>query len=495
MVPTEEDWEPARAFFEQRKVRRSDLSGAGDWAGWDAEFSTTDSEILKTNPAIHLPHMLRILGPSSLTLYKHVLGRRRILIYTAPPVEAACLLCHVAADLCLEDQIYGEGVDGIPDRPKAQSKEGIKVLGVVTLNDLDRLEQESQSSRGWIACTTDTIFLEKASRYDLLIDLTASGANKATRPAFYMSKPIEPARERQPTHKLSFVRFTWSDVKLVSLDFETSPHCVLNNLQWTELYRLTQLDCGHDSPCCDPSHSNIEGKSKPNAISPWTDIWRVYEDVCVLCAGLWMGNWRAVSASAYPPADENWGSIRLEGEDYLDVVRNENRSSSIPYVRNVGMGIEGRPAGPSSDSGLQHRKTQRRTSAMSMWTWASGKSQGSVLKNLAADEDGQDADIATRKLERQIAITLSLLQAFHTNTSTLLGQLLTFIPASRPSSSSKPKPPLILTPKDIMSFELGPLSSLDHRFVEWLAEEYGDGAKVVVRKGWRDLMGLVVGFG
>lgn len=209
-----------------------------------------------------------------------------------------------------------------------------------------------------------------------------------------------------------------------------------------------------------------------------------------------MGNWRAATASAYPPADENWGSIRLEGEDYLDVVR-EHRTSSTPYVRNVGMGIEGRPAGPSSssDSNLQYRRTQRRTSAMSMWTWASGKSQPNVLKNLTTDEDGQDVDVATRKLERQIAITLSLLQAFHTNTSTLLGQLSTFIPSTRSSTSNSSKATLVLTPKDILSFELGPLSTLDHKFVEWLADEYGNGAKVVVRKGWRDLMGLVVGFG
>ena len=132
---------------------------------------------------------------------------------------------------------------------------------------------------------------------------------------------------------------------------------------------------------------------------------------------------------------------------------------------------------------------------MSMWTWASGKSQPNVLKNLTTDEDGQDVDVATRKLERQIAITLSLLQAFHTNTSTLLGQLSTFIPSTRSSTSNSSKATLVLTPKDILSFELGPLSTLDHKFVEWLADEYGNGAKVVVRKGWRDLMGLVVGFG
>lgn len=35
---TENDWEPARVFFEERKLRRSDLGGEGDWAGWSEEL-------------------------------------------------------------------------------------------------------------------------------------------------------------------------------------------------------------------------------------------------------------------------------------------------------------------------------------------------------------------------------------------------------------------------------------------------------------------------
>ncbi len=35
---TEEDWEPARLFFEERKVRRADLGGVGDWMGWSNEL-------------------------------------------------------------------------------------------------------------------------------------------------------------------------------------------------------------------------------------------------------------------------------------------------------------------------------------------------------------------------------------------------------------------------------------------------------------------------
>lgn len=91
-----------------------------------------------------------------MTLYKHVIGRRRILIFTLPPVEPACILCHVAADMCFEDQVGQSTLQvSLPDNPKRlknKSKEGISVLGMVTLSDLDRLITEGQSGRGWIAC-------------------------------------------------------------------------------------------------------------------------------------------------------------------------------------------------------------------------------------------------------------------------------------------------------------------------------------------------------
>lgn len=64
-----------------------------------------------------------------------------------------------------------------------------------------------------ISGTTDAIFLEKPACYDLVIDLTTSTPSKATRPTFYSSKLIEGTRN----YKLSVVRFTWSDIKLVCI--------------------------------------------------------------------------------------------------------------------------------------------------------------------------------------------------------------------------------------------------------------------------------------
>ncbi|TFK81945.1 hypothetical protein K466DRAFT_557273 [Polyporus arcularius HHB13444] len=499
LEPLESDWEPARMFFEERKVR--DDSSSGTWEGWGSELEGSRSDCA---PTTHLPHLLRILGPSSLTLYKHILGRRRVLIITRPPVEAACILCHVAADTCYEEQIsalvsaydFDEGDDEPPPRLQGKSTAPLKVLGMVTLNDLDKLDFESKSGRGWIACTTDSIFLDKPSYYDLLIDLRSTTPN--TRPAFYVPKPIEQPNGWGPSHRLSGVRFTWSDVRL-----------------WSELERLLQLD-SEDSldPCCDPSHSC--GKPRSSTSSAWTDVWRVYEDVCVMCAGLWMGAWRN-STPSYPGPPrraENWGSIRLEGDDDLTKTRSQS------YVRTLGSGIEGRPSGSTVANGRASRAL-RRPSAMSAWTWAGGKSdtrvtteevpapsagmyipgeRGNPPERASGSDNGADA-----RRDRQVMTTLALLQVFHTNTASILSRLATLletrksqypsrVPEGERGNSSAARL-VLLTPKDVMSFELGPFSGLDARFVEWLGEEYGGGAQVLVKRGWKDLVGLILGLG
>ncbi|KAF8264678.1 hypothetical protein EI94DRAFT_1866672, partial [Lactarius quietus] len=107
------------------------------------------------SPTLHLPHLLCILGPSSLTLFKHVLGRRRRkLIYAQPPLDAACFFCQVAADMCFEDEApaTSESLTSGSTNPqlKGKHKEGINVLGIVTLRDIDMLQRESQTGRRWI---------------------------------------------------------------------------------------------------------------------------------------------------------------------------------------------------------------------------------------------------------------------------------------------------------------------------------------------------------
>ncbi|KAG2064736.1 hypothetical protein BDR04DRAFT_1109627 [Suillus decipiens] len=479
LEPSESDWEPARVFFEERKVRRVDLSGAGEWYGWSHELDNPDPEFSRFNPTMHLSHLLRILGPSALTLYKHVLGRQRILIYTLPPVEAACILCQVAADICYAAQLDPSTNDINENDPatqyytrlKGKTQEGIHVLGMVTLSDLDKMDREGKTGRGWVACTTDAIFLDKPSYYDLLIDLTTSTPSKTSRPTLYLSKPQpQPSGSKGPTHRLTVFRFAWSDIRL-----------------WNELERILQLDgdqCAQ--PCCRPS---FETDARSKASFSWTDPWRIYEDVCIVCAGLWMGSWRGNSVASYSTGNgslANWGSIRLEGDDDLTV--------DGTFVRNLGMGIEGCPGGSPNSKGM------RRSSGM---TWpgntsadrrqpSSSSAATRSMPQLGSNSNDTDPETNERR-DRQILTTLALLQTFHANTSFQLSRLVDLLPSV---TSGTPETSIIyITPKDMVSFELGPLSSLDARYLEWLADEYGAGSQIVVKRGWKDLFGMIFGFG
>ncbi|KAJ7058524.1 hypothetical protein C8F01DRAFT_1148457 [Mycena amicta] len=501
MNPSDKDWDPAREFFNDRKVARADLNGAGDWNGWSSELlERLDSTTLSQTPTLHLPHLLRILGPSSLTLYKHVVGRRRILIYTLPPVEAASILCHVAADMAYELQVDSTS------STRGNSPEGISVLGMVTLMDLDRLQKEGQTGRGWVACTTDAIFLEKPSCYDLLIDLTTLSPHKATRPTFYASRlvpPSSPSSSSRPQYRLSVVRFSWSDVKL-----------------WNELNRILQLDSSSShSSCCSPGQPPASSSKSMKSITAWTDAWRVYEDVCVICAGLWMGAWRGNSVPSYSTADGagNWGSVRLEGDEdfsFQGVSRRAELGETTPmtdsHVRTVGMGIEGGPR-VASGSGISTNKAMRRSSGMS---WASSRATvtpsplhrvGGINKDVAREEtvadEGEEHDDTG-----QILSTLSLLQTLHAHTTWQIERLGGVI-ASKLRATNEPEIILVLTPRDLVALELGALSSADAKYLEWLGAEYALVSRereeaastntrritVVVKRSWREMLGAVLG--
>ncbi len=287
--------------------------------------------------------------------------------------------------------------------------------------------------------------------------------------------------------------------------------------------------------CCDPSlHS---GKPRNSTSSSWTDVWRVYEDVCVMCAGLWMGAWRGTTASPPDPdaprRSENWGtnttlgsgSIRLDGDDELN-------------VRMLGLGIEGRPSGSGSTiTSSRLSRATRRTSTMSVWTWAGIKaantnasdaqpvatttgealapSEGMFIpgeRNNLPEQAGPEDAAASARRNRQVLTTLALLQTFHTNTTAILSRLGTLLETRKLCNATASSRRLglsssaglvgegsgdgagtvVLTPKDVMAFELGPFSGLDARFVEWLGEEYGAGVRVLGKRGWRNLFGLIL---
>lgn len=59
------------------------------------------------------------------------------------------------------------------------------------------------------------MFMEKPQYYDLVIDMTSFSPERASRPGLQLSIREPNGRSRKPSYRLSTIRFTWSDVKLV----------------------------------------------------------------------------------------------------------------------------------------------------------------------------------------------------------------------------------------------------------------------------------------
>jgi hypothetical protein len=232
--------------------------------------------------------------------------------------------------------------------------------------------------------------------------------------------------------------------------------------------------------------------------------------VCLVCAGLWAGGpWR----NSRHGLQESWTGT--EEDSFLD---------NPVRVRTHGEGIEGRPialaaAGGSTRTRSYRRATQRYLPSPWMATTAS-VTDDDVSKDVYRDEEeeGEEGESAALVHDRQIRTTLALLQTFHAQTRFWLSRLATLLPPQSTAISAsgelrtnelggtegetREQDEVVvvqLAPRDVLELELSPLSNLDAQFVEWLVEEYGAGSNiplsVSVRRGWRDLLGLVFTIG
>jgi hypothetical protein len=89
---------------------------------------------------------------------------------------------------------------------------------------------------------------------------------------------------------------------------------------------------------------------------------------------------------------------------------------------------------------------------------------------------------------------MTLLQVFRAHISFQLAVLESFLPKGISNLGYEADHTLFLTPKDILAFELGPLSGFDAKYLEWLVEEYASGSKLVVKRSWRDFFGAIFGY-
>lgn len=149
--------------------------------------------------------------------------------------------------------------------------------------------------------------------------------------------------------------------------------------------------------------------------------------------------------------------------------------------------------------------------------WTSRTGKGRMVEELTEvrvlDAMG-DNDLDGDEDEDSIRAADAVSRAFVAHHVRLLRRLGGIVEESEVDGSSSDVKTVQLAPKDLASLELGPLSTMDARWVEWLAEthpgvapsiggapssaESRTGSKVVVRvrrARWRDVLGAVFGFG
>ncbi|KAF9212308.1 hypothetical protein BGZ59_006922 [Podila verticillata] len=135
----------------------------------DMPESQESEEIHASHPShYYLEHVLA-MGPSIFILWKAALLKKRILIYTPPPVETACLAVY---NTCLLATIPFGTV-----APRVKSGDRIQPLFCVGIHDMDNM---MKATSGYVACTTDKLFLFKPQLFDVLVEIPASQPSQET---------------------------------------------------------------------------------------------------------------------------------------------------------------------------------------------------------------------------------------------------------------------------------------------------------------------------
>ncbi|KAF9965600.1 hypothetical protein BGZ70_004486 [Mortierella alpina] len=180
-------------------------------AAWSQESQGTE-DIPECHPSRHFLRLVQDMGPSIFVIWKAALLKKRILIYTPPPVEAACLAVY---NICLMATIpFGAAIS-----PQNKPNDRLQPLFCVGIHDMDHMKA---ITGGYVACTTDKIFMFKPQLYDVLIDLSVS-PSKVSYPTSKLAHP-----------KIQETRDSKGDIVLQ----DASPHMVDNRRYFALLQQL-----------------------------------------------------------------------------------------------------------------------------------------------------------------------------------------------------------------------------------------------------------------
>ncbi|XP_047246289.1 DENN domain-containing protein 11-like isoform X2 [Girardinichthys multiradiatus] len=153
-------YSPLEAFYEDKRAllppSGEDVVTAFPANAWGAAINhSMHPEMKITHPAGCMSQFIRFFGEQIMLLWKLALLRRRILIFSPPPVGVVCYRVYCCC--CLANiSIPGVGV-AVPE---------FRPFFYVNVADISALENELS----YVACTTEKIFEEKKDLYDVYVD-------------------------------------------------------------------------------------------------------------------------------------------------------------------------------------------------------------------------------------------------------------------------------------------------------------------------------------
>ncbi|XP_043964662.1 DENN domain-containing protein 11-like [Gambusia affinis] len=153
-------YSPLEAFYEDKRAllppSGEDVVTAFPANAWEVAINhSMHPEMKITHPAGCMSQFIRFFGEQIMVLWKLALLRRRILIFSPPPVGVVCYRVYCCC--CLANiSIPGVGV-AVPE---------FRPFFYVNVADIGALENELS----YVACTTEKIFEEKKDLYDVYVD-------------------------------------------------------------------------------------------------------------------------------------------------------------------------------------------------------------------------------------------------------------------------------------------------------------------------------------
>ncbi|CRG89339.1 hypothetical protein PISL3812_06375 [Talaromyces islandicus] len=196
------------AVFRMRYKSGSDISQLRSSIGDATGPETTRPVLAPFHPALSLPEFVGTFGPLIFPLFRASLLRKRILIMSEAPVQTSCDFVYGLSLLSSLPQSLSSLLNpggALPLRPRPLFNIGI--------HDIPFLSEASNSSSGWIACTTDNVLAMKPDLFDVLVQLPPSYSKTATSKVYPTISVVQQIAGPSKPAKLTPLRATQRDAR------------------------------------------------------------------------------------------------------------------------------------------------------------------------------------------------------------------------------------------------------------------------------------------